>query len=68
MGTFQEAMDWMEEGYKVRISTWENEEYYWWVDTDYSFDNLWCIKDPEGDDACMIRSWIHSNKWEKFRD
>ena len=62
MADFIQAMKWMEDGYKVRIETWENKEYYWWVDTDYTFDNLWCINDPDGE-TTMIRSWIESNDW-----
>lgn len=63
MADFMQAMKWMEEGYKVRIDTWENEEFYWWVDTQFTFDNLWCINDSSGDETCMIRSWIESDKW-----
>ena len=66
MANFIQAMDWMEEGYKVRSASWENEEYYWHIDTNFTFDNLWCIKDKYGDEACMIRSWIEKDDWEIY--
>ena len=66
MANFIQAMNWMEEGYKVRSASWENKEYYWCVDTNFTFDNLWCIKDPHGDEACMIRSWIEKDDWEIY--
>ena len=68
MANFIQAMKWMEEGKKVRISDWENKEYYWHVPNfdEYTFDNLWFIKQSNGEDGCFIRSWIESEDWEIF--
>jgi hypothetical protein len=33
-----------------------------------SFDNLWCIKQPDGTDACMIRSFVESDDWEIYNE
>ncbi len=68
MSNFQQAMQWMEEGKKVRIKSWESEKYYWFVDTQYSFDNLWCIKQSNGTDACLIRNFIEATDWEIYEE
>lgn len=66
MADFKQAMKWMEEGKKVRREGWGNPDYYWWVDTQFTFDNLWCINAPDGEKTCMIRSWIEADDWEVF--
>jgi hypothetical protein len=66
MADFIQAMKWMEDGEKVRRERWSNKKYYWWVDINFTFDNLWCIKDSDDGDACMIRSYIEADDWELF--
>jgi hypothetical protein len=68
MANFKQACAWMEEGKKVRQKSWENKKYYWFVDDRFSFDNLWCIKDSSGTDACMIRSFVEADDWEIFKN
>ena len=65
MANFLKAIEWMEEGNKVRVSSWGNKDYFWYVDDKFSFDNLWCIRQPDGGDACMILSWVLSKDWVK---
>ncbi len=65
MVNFLHALKLMEEGNKVRISTWGNNDYFWYVPTwdELTFDNLWCIEQSSGGEACMIVSWILSEDW-----
>lgn len=63
MANFLQAIQWMENGHQVRVSTWGNKDYFWYVDNDYSFDNLWCIRQPDGGEACMILSFVLSEDW-----
>jgi len=65
---FTEALESMIEGKKVRVRSWGNEKYYWHMpDSDkYTMDNLWFIKDFEGNDVCFIMSWVLSKDWEVY--
>lgn len=65
MANFLQALEWMEKGHKVRINHWGNKEYFWWVPDykEFTFDNLWCIKQPDKGEACMILSFVLSNDW-----